>query len=158
MGEKQKRKTLKAMNELKKYKTKYERLKPENMELHKKIEAMQQEIFKMKSEHEMKTAHNAELYNKWILASSKNEELQKLVHHLLDSQNNDKDKDLEDEKEGNQDVQDSPVENLGNHKEEQNDIKRPEISLNLSSNSSQKPLNDINNNKSKPLQNNDEEN
>merc|ERR1712154_559724 len=92
-------------------------------------------------------------------ASSKNEELQKLVHHLLDSQNNDKDKDLEDEKEGNQDVQDSPVENVGNHKEEQNDIKPPEISSNLSSNSSQKPLNDINNNnESKPLQNNDEEN
>merc|ERR1712130_168843 len=58
------------------------------------------------------------------------------------------------------DVQDSPVENVGNNKEEQNDIKPPEISSNLSSNSSQKPLNDINNNnESKPLQqNNDEEN
>merc|ERR1712157_666716 len=42
--EKQKRKTLKAVNELKKYKQRYERLKPENVELYEKIEMLQKEL------------------------------------------------------------------------------------------------------------------
>lgn len=92
--DKQKNQTIKALNEMKKYKYKYERLQPEYDRLQMENEQLQKEIFQLSSDHEIqisqlkfeankKLVTSSNLVNKLMLSSTQNNDLRDVLQQLL---------------------------------------------------------------------------